>query len=433
VKTSVTQMVILGVFVLFLVVGVFIFATYGTSNSGKTAAQINIWGTLSTSDVSKVIASIKDKYRNQTIPFMNYTEIKKDDFQNTLTEALADGSGPDVILISSDLIVSNQKRLTTIGYDLIPLRDFKDSFIEGSEILLTSTGTLGVPLIVDPLVMYWNRDILTSKGVARPPVTWEEMLSIIDRLTERREDKSIVKSALAFGDFSNIKYAKDILITLIIQAGGQLVGRDEADKLVNLFLNVKIEDVYPISSSISFFTQFADPLKPTYSWNRSLADSEKSFLNGDLAFYFAPASEKGSIRAKSPNLNFDVAEVPQPRGSSVKKTTGDVYSFSILNSSVNKQEAFGAISLLTDSTASKLFSDITMLPSARRDVLQVGSDSMIESVFIRSSLWTFPWLDPNPMVTNNIFGSAVDSIVTGKLKNENISGFISSQMDELIR
>ncbi len=232
-------MIILGIFVFFLIVGVFIFATYGTSKESQDAVQIGVWGTLPATDVAGVLNSIKDKYRNQAIPSITYTEIKKENFELTLTEALADGIGPDVVLIPSDLMIVNQKRLTTVGFELMSPREFKDSFIEGSEILLTSTGALGVPLIVDPLVMYWNRDILTAKGIARAPITWEEMLSIIDRLTERREDRSIIKSAIAFGDFTNIQYAKDIMIMLITQAGGQMIGRDNTDRLVNLFLNVK--------------------------------------------------------------------------------------------------------------------------------------------------------------------------------------------------
>ncbi len=432
-KTSVTQMVILGTFVFFLVVAVFIFATYGTSSQNASPDQIEIWGTMSEGDVSKILSGLKDRYRTQAIPVISYRGIKRDEFDNILTESLADGVGPDVVLIPNDLIITNQKRLTTIGYDLLSERDYKDSFIEGSEILLTGEGPLAVPVVVDPLVMYWNRDYLTSKGVARAPATWEEMISIIDRLTEKEEDRKIVKSAIAFGDFGNVKYAKDILLMLIIQSGGRLIERDEKDQLVNMFLEVKIEDIYPLSSSISFFTQFSDPLKPIYSWNRSLSDSEQAFLNGDLAFYFAPASEAENIRTKSPSLNFDVAPVPQPKNGKFKKVSGHIFGFSILNSSQKKQAAFEAISLLTNYDSAKMFAELTNLPPARRDLLQSPAGTAFGDVFWRSAVWTFPWLDPNPRQTDQIFGEAIDSVVTGKLKLENISGFISSRIDELVR
>lgn len=431
-KTSGTQIVILGIFIFFLVVGVFIFATFGTSNQEDPAEQIEIWGTLPIGSIVKVLNTVKDQYRNETIPTITYREIKKDIFETTLVEALADGEGPDVILIPSDLITANQKRLTIIGYDLLSQRNFKDSFIEGSEILLTSEGSFGVPLLVDPLVMYWNRDMLTSKGIARAPISWEEMLSIINRLTERNEDKTIVKSALAFGDFANIKYAKDILISLIIQSGGLLIGRDDADKLVNQILEIKVDDAYPLNNAISFFTQFSDPLKPVYSWNRSLPDSEQAFLNGDLAFYFAPASEMANISSKNPNLNFDVASVPQSEGSPIKKTSGQIYSFSILDSSQGKQAAYQAISILSDSSSSQIFSSEIGLPSARRDLLSVSNES-VEDVYMRSAIWTFPWLDPNAKQTELIFREAVDSVVTGKTRIDNIAGFISSKIEELLR
>ncbi len=74
-------MVILGIFILFLVVGVFMFATYGTSNENESSAQINIWGTLPSEYVSSVLNTVKDRYRNQTIPYMTYIEVKNNVFE----------------------------------------------------------------------------------------------------------------------------------------------------------------------------------------------------------------------------------------------------------------------------------------------------------------------------------------------------------------
>ena len=163
--TNVTQIIILGVFIFFLIVGVLVFSLVGTSNRATDGAQIQIWGTLS----NEMFTNITNTMNTDNPGALNiaYTEIPVNAFEQTLIEALADGTGPDVVLMSENLLFKNQKKLSIISYSALSERDFKDSFIEGSETLLTNNGSYGLPFLVDPLIMYWNRDTLTSKGIKR--------------------------------------------------------------------------------------------------------------------------------------------------------------------------------------------------------------------------------------------------------------------------
>ncbi len=433
VKTSVTQIIILGIFILFLITGVIIFAKFsGGGSSATDAVQIQVWGTIPDTAFSAAIESIN----SQKVAVVNiaYRQILPNDFEQTLIEALADGTGPDVVLIPNTLLLKNQKKFTIIGSDILSARDFKDSFVEGAETLLTSKGTYGVPLFVDPLVMYWNRDILTSRNVARPPTTWEEVLALADVLTERRDDRSILKSAVALGDASNVLYSKDILLALTMQAGGHFIARDENDLPINLLDSTTGNDSEnALGTSMSFFTQFADPLKSVYSWNRSLPDSQSAFINGDLAFYFGHASDAINIRSKNPNLNFDIATLPQPKDVQNKLTTGIMYSFSILATSQYKSAAYANIAALTSAGAAAVFSQALGLPPARRDLLATLPGSVFGDVFWKSTLWAKTWIDPDPKQTDVIFASAVDDVVTGKSKATDSAKLASQKITELLQ
>lgn len=426
-------MVILGIFILFLVTGVIIFAKVsGGTSSDIDSVQIEIWGTLPESAMSNIIENIN----LQQLGRVNilYKEIYADNFDQTLIEALADGAGPDVVLLPNTLLLKNQKKLTTIGYDILSARDFKDTYVEAAELLMTSNGVYGVPLLMDPLVMYWNRDILTSKNVARPPTSWEEMLALVQVLTERRDDRSIIKSAVALGDFTNVYYAKDILLALTMQAGGKFIGRDAGDNPVNLLdVGGNNGNTSPFSTAMSFYTQFSDPLKSVYSWNRSLPGSADAFINGDLAFYFGHASDVDNIRSKNPNLNFDVAPLPQPKNSSNKLTSGIMYSFSILASSNNQSASYANITTLTSVGPASLVSSVVGLPPARRDLLSDTPENSFGDVFWKSALWTKTWLDPNPLQTSRIFSDGINDVVTGKLNANDASKLISQQIGELLR
>lgn len=432
-KTNATQIIILGIFILFLVIGVIVFAKFsGGSSSTVSGDPVEIWGTLPESNMTLALQDIVgQKLANINII---YKEISAANFEQTLIESLADGTGPDVILIPNTLLLKNQKKFALIGTDVLSARDFKDSFVEGAESLMTSKGTYGLPILTDPLVMYWNRDILTSHNVARAPSSWEEVLSLTDLLTTRRDDRSIVKSAVALGDYMNVRYSKDILLALTMQAGGGIISRDANDAPLNLLNSDSVTNsIAPFETAMSFFAQFADPLKTVYSWNRSLPDSETAFINGDLAFYFGHASDAGDIRSKNPNLNYDVALLPQPKNSAAKLTSGVMYSFVILNTSKNKQAAYNNIFALTSSGPAQIISNAIGLPPARRDLLANLPGNSFGDVLWVSALWTKTWLDPNPTATAGIFASGVNDVVTGKLKATDAAKLIGQQIQELLR
>ena len=60
---------------------------------------------------------------------------------------------------------------------MISERDFKNTYIEEGELYLAANGILGLPITVDPMVMYWNRDIFSSAAIAAPPSYWDEFLT----------------------------------------------------------------------------------------------------------------------------------------------------------------------------------------------------------------------------------------------------------------
>lgn len=430
---SATQYIILGVFIFFLVVAVLVFAAYGTGNQSAKTATAVIWGTLPASLLTSITYNLNAQ--NPGALNISYREIAPDAFEQTLIEALAEGTGPDAVLMSQELLFKNEKKLSLIPFTTISERTFKDSFIEGAEVLLSPDGIYGLPFLVDPLVMYWNRDILASKNIAKPPQTWEELLALSGQLTELTNDKIIKKSAVAFGDYVNVLHAKDILSALMLQAGSKMVVRDATapQGAKNLTGQNEGFPINPVVASLSFYTQFANPLLSIYSWNRSLPNSMQMFANGDLAMYFGMASDLPLLRGKNPNLNFDVAALPQPQSAPTKKTFGNVYSFSILTTSKNKSGAFSSIALLTSSAVLKTASDLTSLPSADRGLLSINPGTATGDVFFRSALWTKNWLDPNPAQTDFIFHTAVDSIVTGKSGSNDAAAVLTKQIDEILR
>ena len=334
------QWILIGVFSVFLVGGVIIFSTY--RGSSKNAVTVTIWGTISTEGFNNIIQKTS-LYQSKEFN-IQYVEKSGDSFDTDFIESLASSVGPDIFMLPSEKILKHRNKAFPIPYNVFTERQFKDSFIEGSEIYMAPEGVLALPISVDPLVMYWNRSMFTDAKITEPPKYWDEFYNLANLISKKDGALNILQSAVSFGEFANISHAKEIIINLITQAdksGTLVVGWDKnSDKVQNVFGDSLNNPTVPAEAAVNFYTEFGNPSKPSYSWNRSLPNSTNYFLSGDLGLYFGFASEIGNLQLKNPNLNFDVVSVPVSREGGTNASFARFNAFAITKSSKNPSAAF---------------------------------------------------------------------------------------------
>jgi len=405
--------IILGAFVLFILIAVTLFATSKGSNAA-IKNNVTIWGTIEKRVMEDLIGDLTKS--DESFKLIKYTEIPEAEFDMKLLEALASGGGPDVFMLPQSSILKHRDKIYKIPFTSYPLRSFKDKFVEEGELYLESDGILGVPLIIDPLVMYWNRDIFSREALTNPPKNWEEFFSLSQKITKKDSNLNILKSTVSFGEFRNVTNAKEIITSLIIQAGDPILVRN--DEKINVVLGAGANNIIPAKEAVDFFVQFSNPIKSVYTWNRSLPESKKSFLAGDLALYFGFASELTDLRKKNPNLNFDVASLPENKLGS-RGTFGKMYSLAIAKNSKNIATAFTVLVSLTSDEALSKLSELTNLPPVSRNLLATKptGDSYLQ-VFYNSAILSKAWLDPNPSETNSIFQEMIESIISGRTQTD---------------
>ncbi len=380
------------------------------AESGGTLGTVTLWGPIPEQNLRSVIDTFNKANSAQFT--LVYSTKNATTIEAELVDALASGSGPDLVILPADVIYRQANKLITIPYDTLPLRDFKDTFVEAGEVFLTPVGSLAFPILVDPLVMYYNRAILAGEGIATPPATWLAFRSVIKQINVIDNSGVIKRTALALGEFSNNRNAKNILSLLFLQAGTPIVIYDETG------YKAVLDDSFggtisPGQAALDFFTQFADPGKEGYSWNRSLPEARDAFAAGLLATYFGFGSELSSVRAKNPNLNFDVAIVPQ-RDSGRKLTFAKVYGLAILKNSSNLTGAAQAALVLVTKEVNASLAQTVGLPSARRDVLAGNFTDPYQATFVKSAVMSVSWLDPDALATERILNNAVSRVTTGQ-------------------
>lgn len=409
-KMTTFQIVFTAIFVVFIGAGVAAFSLFTVKQNG--VGNVTIWGTLDGAAMQKTIESLNNQDRS--FQSVAYVQKSATSYIPELINAMASGSGPDLVLLSQDQIAQFSDKLQTIPYSVVPQSTYVSSYIYEGQIFLTQTGTLALPFVVDPLVMYWNRDLFTTAGISKPPLYWGDVLTQAQKLSTLDASNNIKKSAIALGSWDNILYAKEILSTLFIQAGDNIVSGYPGALSAVFGQTPQDASENPATSALQFYTEFANPSKTTYSWNRALPPSQDAFIAGDLAIYIGFASDYPTITARNANLNLGVAVLPQIQGNSAHITYGSLEGLAIPRTAANAQGALTIAQKLSSQIGIATAVQIFGLPPVRLDVQQDTSGNAVSAVFLQSALISRGWLDPNPSATSDIFKTMISDVLSNK-------------------
>lgn len=426
------QVVLIGIFIALGVGGVLAFALFGGfgKHVNPYGANVTIWGVL---DDAPFVSAFNDiSQSDPDFKVVSYVQKDPRTFSTELVNALAEGKGPDIILFSHDMILSMRGKIAPFSYTDMPDRTFKDTYIDGAQVFALRDGIYGLPIAVDPLLMYWNRDIFSTKGLSQPPRTWEELVAVtVPSIVERDFALGITRAAVAFGEYTNILNAKDVLSLFLIQAGSNMVYESGGRLIANLNEG-QSQGIAPAQAVLNFYTPFSNPAKQVYTWNRSLPQDRLEFLSGDLALYFGFGSEVNSVRDGNPNLNFDVTEVPQGADARIKKGVGKFYGLARIRTSQNVTGATNALhKIVAQGNVERYAQQYGMAPVYRASLTH-APDNAFMTVVYRAALIARGWLDPNPAASDNIFRQLVEDVTSGRVEVGQAVNDASQRLQQLL-
>lgn len=425
------QTILVAIFLAFFVFAVLIFS--GAINLDRPSqitelqGKIKIWGSIPNSNFAPIVDYLTSQNKDLII---NYTYKDPSSYQQDLIESMAVGKGPDMFIISSDMIQKNLDFIYKIPYESYSQRFFADSFIDGSSIYMGNDGVIGFPLVIDPIVMYYNKDILSNEGIVNSPTTWDELFKLNSILTQRDNSGSIYQSMIALGQYNNVKNAKDILSTLLLQNNNNIISNTDSGYIATL-KDYNSSNSSSTATVLKFFIEFSNPSNTAYSWNGSLPNSFDMFTSGKLAFYIGRASELFNIENTNPNLSFDVTQIPQVKYTNAKRTYGDIYAIVVNKNSSNISLAFKVASELSSGDAAQGLSVSTSLPPASKGLLANKPTDPYLSTFFNSALITKSWADPSDLKSDSIFSELLDNILSNKLSIEEAINKAQGQLELL--
>ena len=398
-----------------------------SGGSSQNAVDISLWGTVPSNYVSAVLGATNAEKLGLKV---SYKQIDTNGFDQQLIEALASGRSPDAIIIPQDSIIRYQDKIYPIPYVTLNQRNFMDTYVGEAELFLLKDGVIGVPFSIDPLITYWNRDLFSSAGISKPPQYWDEFLRLAESLTARGDATTINKSAVSIGEFSNVTNAKEIISGMAMQAGVPITAYSFDGK--SLVSAITSSNPVNFQNVVDFYVEFANPVKPVYTWSRALPNSQSMFVSGDLGVYFGFTSELPVIKAKNPNLDFDLTYFPQPRDAKSRITFGKVYAVSVVKWSSKVTSAMQLALLFGSQSAVKAWSEASGLPPVRRDLLSVKPSNPYAVIYYDSALWSRGWLDPDSSRTKSIFRDMIEAITSGWMTTSQAIGKMNTEMNNLL-
>ncbi len=415
-KQLVFQIVLIAVFSVVAAVGVFVLARGG--GFGKSVVpitEVTIWGPRFTGEsVQSLLSDMKDI--DPRFEKVTYVEKHPLTLYSDTLEAIATGKAPDMVIVDQATLLPLKNKLVAIPYEQYPVSDFRRDFVEIAEIFLQDEGVYALPFAVDPLVLFWNRDLFTNSTIAQVPENWDIFVRLAPRLSVIADGADLRQGAIAFGEYENVMHAKEILSALLFQLDNPIVERVNK-KYKSTLLASEGGGARSPEKALAFYTDFANPNKLVYSWNKKFAPSREAFSTNKVAMYAGFASEVPTLTQINPNLNFGLTLWPQSTVGTQQVTYGKVYGVALLASSPKKDRAISVMRALSERVSAEFWKNATLLPSVRRDMLtETPSDDPYAGTLVRSAIMARTWLEPagGGRGVDEVFESMVNTVVGNK-------------------
>ncbi len=395
------------VFVLFITV---ILIIGNTGGGGTDSATLEFWGVYDTKqDFASVFGSYQQLFPGIKI---NYKLYSYEDYERALIDALAAGTGPDLVMIHHTWLSKHREKLAPMPADtgsddqLLSPTEFRSQFVEvAATDLIYQDQIYALPLYVDTLAIFYNRDMFNTAGITGPPKDWDEFNRDVELLTKFDRSGNIIQAGAAMGTARNINRSTDILAALMIQNGTQMTNSTNTTASFTRTVNGKRVG----ENALQYYTDFANPLKTVYTWNDQQHYSVDAFVEGKVAMMVEYAYYIPIVRERFSRLNFAISPLPQFSELDAKNYA-NYWAVGVSAQSKFKEAAWQFVNYLGSRDGTIAYLQLVNRPSARRDIIDLQRNDPSLGVFAVQALSAKSWYQIDNNAVDQIFADMIDEV-----------------------
>lgn len=415
--------ILIGIAVFFILVFLGIIPGLKKDNGGGGDGEISLkfWGTEPSEYYSDLISNYQSLHSNVKI---EYKEISEANYEDTIINALAGQNGPDIFLIKNNWVLKHFDKLSPIPSTWLTVSQLKDGFPDVVAQDMVYQGKIwGLPLWIDTLALYYNKDIFNSANIAFAPTTWQEFQEAVRSLTQNSLSYDITQAGTAMGTSANIDNSSDILSALMIQAGSSI---SDSEGQVDFNSDA-------VKQALSFYTSFSNPSSLYYSWNNNMPNSLEAFAQGKVAMVIDYSSARQKIEEQNPYLNYGIGSFPQSvKNASVLKYYAKYWSLAVAGSSQNSDASWSFIFYLVNADQARQYLEKADLPPSSRILVKEMSNDEDLGVFTKQVLSAKSWVQVYPEENSDIIKNMIQLVVNGKSTVENALRQAQDEINNLI-
>ncbi len=411
-------------FRLILLVLVFALVTSGcggpsaAERAANTSVTLSVWRVF---DDDETFDTLMRSYQSihPNVSF-EYREMRFDEYEDELIRAFAEGTGPDIFSVHNtwlggyESLISPMPDSVSIPYcetrgsikketvctiqeePTISQRTLKNDFVDvvAEDVIRSYKATskseaedriFGLPMGVDTLALFYNRDLLNAAGLPEPAYDWTQFQEHVTALTTLGSDEEIKQSGAAIGTSQNVERAFDIISVLMMQNGTTMT-----DSRGRATFGNDVDGEYFAGQATRFYTDFANPLKQVYTWNEDMEDSFDAFTSGATAYFFGYSYHHDLIMTANEKMNLGIAPLPQIDGGKTVNYA-NYWVETVAKSTDHEDWAWDFIEFAASADRVDSYLSTAKKPTALRALINDQVDDEVLSVFAGQTLTAESW------------------------------------------
>lgn len=432
---------------LFALVGVGCSPSVTPAPASSQPLTLEYWSVVDDFDAFEdIVAAYRAIHPNISI---NYRKFRLEEYETELLNALAEDRGPDILSIHNTWMPAYQTKLLPMPAQLrLAFRELqgtiqprpvwvekivpgispgqvRNNFVDQiarDAVLLTPSEEQrnqlveqvhGLPLALDSMALYFNRDVLNAAGIPTPAQNWSEFQDHVKRGTRYDEQGKLVRPFAGIGTANNVERSFDLLSLLMMQNGAEMTDDNGFPRFHRIPEGMTDREFAPGTEALIFYTDFANPAKEVFTWDDTQPNSFDAFIAGKTGYFFGYSYHLNRIRAQAPKLNFGVTSIPQI-DPNLRTNYANYWLETVSRKSEHPNEAWDFVQFMTNADSVKSYLARTGKPTALRSLIntQLADDDL--AAFAEQTLTARSWYrGKNIQATESAFADMIVELLAG--------------------